>query len=152
MSTAATGSPGSPGSPGAFFDSPPPPPGSPERPWAPVCSNILDLIGNTPMLEVQHLDTGPCRLFLKLEAWNPGQSIKDRIAVAMIEEAERAGRLTPGGTIVEGTAGNTGIALSLVALQKGYRVIVVVPDKMSEGKISHLRAMGAEVRLTRSDV
>ena len=152
MSTAATGSPGSPGSPGAFFDSPPPPPGSTERPWAPVCSNILDLIGNTPMLEVQHLDTGPCRLLLKLEAWNPGQSIKDRIAVAMIEEAERAGRLTPGGTIVEGTAGNTGIALSLVALQKGYRVIVVVPDKMSEGKISHLRAMGAEVRLTRSDV
>jgi len=113
---------------------------------------VLEMIGNTPMLEVRRMDTGPCRLFLKLEAWNPGQSIKDRIAVAMVDAAERDGRLKPGGTIVEGTAGNTGIALSLVALQKGYRVIVVVPDKMSAGKISHLRAMGAEVRITRSDV
>jgi cystathionine beta-synthase len=145
MSTATPGSTGTTGNPL-------PPPGSPERPWAPVFSNVLELIGNTPMLEVQNLDTGPCRLFLKLEAWNPGQSIKDRIAVSMIEAAEQDGRLKPGGTLIEGTAGNTGIALALVALQKGYRVIVVVPDKMSEGKISHLRAMGAEVRLTRSDV
>ncbi|MFK7960257.1 MAG: pyridoxal-phosphate dependent enzyme [Phycisphaerales bacterium] len=110
------------------------------------------MIGNTPMLKVQRIDTGPCQLYLKLDAWNPGQSIKDRIAVSMIEAAEQEGKLKPGGTIVEGTAGNTGIALALVSLQKGYQVIVVVPDKMSEGKISHLRAMGAEVRLTRSDV
>ncbi len=141
-----------PGPAGSAAGASPSPTGSPERPWAPVHANVLGLIGNTPMVEVQRMDTGPCRLFLKLEAWNPGQSIKDRIAVAMIDAAERDGRLKPGGTIVEGTAGNTGIALSLVALQKGYHVIVVVPDKMSGGKISHLRAMGAEVRITRSDV
>jgi len=119
---------------------------------APVYSNVLDMIGNTPMLRVSRIDSGPCELYLKLEAWNPGNSIKDRIAVAMVDAAERDGRLQPGGTIVEGTAGNTGIALALVARQKGYEVIVVVPDKMSEGKISHLRAMGAKVVLTRSDV
>lgn len=129
-----------------------PVPGSPERPWAPVYGNVLEMIGNTPMIEVKRMDTGPCRLFLKLDAWNPGQSIKDRIAVSMIDAAEREGKIQPGGTLVEGTAGNTGIALALVALQKGYKVIVVVPDKMSQGKISHLRAMGAEVQLTRSDV
>jgi cystathionine beta-synthase len=119
---------------------------------ASVYENVLEMVGNTPMIRVQRIDTGPCELFLKLEALNPGNSIKDRIAVAMVDAAERDGRLKPGGTIVEGTAGNTGIALSLVARQKGYSVIVVVPDKMSEGKISHLRAMGARVVLTRSDV
>ena len=121
-------------------------------PLAPVYSNILEMVGNTPMLEVTRMDTGPCRLFLKLDAMNPGNSIKDRIAISMIAAAEASGDLQPGGTIVEGTAGNTGIALALVALQKGYNVTVVVPDKMSEGKISHLRAMGATVELTRSDV
>lgn len=119
---------------------------------APVYDNVLDMIGNTPMLRVSRIDTGRCELYLKLEAFNPGNSIKDRIAVSMVDAAERDGRLKPGGTIVEGTAGNTGIALALVARQKDYNVIVVVPDKMSEGKISHLRAMGAKVVLTRSDV
>ena len=98
------------------------------------------------------MDTGPCRLFLKLESQNPGGSIKDRVALAMIEDAERQGRLSKGGLLVEATAGNTGLGLALVAAQKGYRLLIVVPDKMSQEKIFHLKAMGAEVVLTRSDV
>ena len=125
---------------------------STHRAVAPVFGNVLEMIGNTPMLHLQRLGTGPCQLFVKMENLNPGASIKDRIAVRMIEEAERSGQLKPGGTIVEATAGNTGLALALVAAQKGYKLVVVVPDKMSDEKISHLRAMGAEVMLTRSDV
>ncbi|MCA9285949.1 MAG: pyridoxal-phosphate dependent enzyme [Phycisphaerales bacterium] len=123
-----------------------------DRPVAPVFHNILEMIGNTPMLELKQLDTGPCQLFVKMESMNPGNSIKDRIAISMVEAAEQDGRLKPGGTIIEATAGNTGIALALVASQKGYGMKVVMPDKMSDEKISHLRAMGAEVVLTRSDV
>ena len=119
---------------------------------APVFHNILEMIGNTPMLEITRIDTGPCRLFVKMESMNPGNSIKYRIAVTMVEAAEKSGALRPGGRIIEATAGNTGLALALVAAQKGYRLTVVVPDKMSDEKISHLRAMGAEVVLTRSDV
>ena len=115
-------------------------------------ANILELIGNTPMVEVRRLDTGRCRLFLKLESQNPGGSIKDRVALAMIEAAERAGQISPGNLLVEATAGNTGLGLALVAAQKGYRLMIVVPDKMSQEKIFHLKAMGAEVVLTRSDV
>ncbi len=117
-----------------------------------VYRNVLEMIGRTPMLEVRQIDTGPCRLFLKLELQNPAGSIKDRIGLSMIEEAERRGALKPGGTIIEATAGNTGLGLALVALQKGYRVVLVLPDKMSQEKIFNLRAMGAEVILTRSDV
>ncbi len=113
---------------------------------------VLDLIGNTPLVRVTRFDTGPCTLYLKLESQNPGGSIKDRIGVAMIEAAERDGRLRPGGTIVEATAGNTGLGLALVGRAKGYRVVLVVPDKMSTEKVLHLRAMGAEVHITRSDV
>ncbi|WP_422012495.1 pyridoxal-phosphate dependent enzyme [Roseateles sp.] len=113
---------------------------------------VLDLIGNTPLLPVQRLDTGPCQLFLKLESQNPGGSIKDRIGLAMIETAERAGLLKPGGTVVEATAGNTGLGLALVARAKGYQVALVVPDKMSAEKVLQLRALGAQVHLTRSDV
>jgi cystathionine beta-synthase len=118
----------------------------------PVHQSILDIIGNTPVIKAQRLDTGPCELFLKLESQNPGGSIKDRIGLTMIEAAERAGKIRPGDTLVEGTAGNTGIGLALVAQQKGYRLILVVPDKMSREKIFNLKAMGAEVVLTRSDV
>lgn len=115
-------------------------------------SSLLDLIGNTPMVAIKRIDTGPCNLFVKLESQNPGGSIKDRIGLAMITVAEREGKLKAGGTIVEATAGNTGLGLALVAALKGYRLILVVPDKMAREKIFHLRAMGAEVRLTRSDV
>ncbi len=104
------------------------------------------------MLEVTHIDTGPCRLFLKLELANPAGSIKDRIGISMIEEAEKRGDIKPGDTIVEATAGNTGLGLALVAQQRGYPLIIVLPDKMSQEKIFNLRAMGAEVILTRSDV
>jgi cystathionine beta-synthase len=114
--------------------------------------NVLSLIGNTPLVEVRRLDTGPCRLFLKLENQNPGGSIKDRVALAMIEAAEQEKKLEKNSLIVEATAGNTGLGLALVASQKGYRLLIVVPDKMSQEKIFHLKAMGAEVVLTRSDV
>jgi cystathionine beta-synthase len=114
--------------------------------------SILDLIGGTPVIRINHFDTGPCTLYIKLESQNPGGSVKDRIGLKMIEDAERAGLLKPGATIVEGTAGNTGLGLALVAAQKGYRLLLVIPDKMSREKISNLRAMGAEVVLTRSDV
>ena len=115
-------------------------------------TDILSLIGNTPLVEVTRFDTGPCRLFVKLENQNPGGSIKDRIGLAMIEAAEREGRLQPGGTLVEATAGNTGLGLALVAARKGYRLILVIPDKMSQEKVFHLKAFGAEVVMTRSDV
>ncbi len=117
-----------------------------------IYQNVLEMIGNTPIVRVQHLDTGPCELYLKLESTNPGGSIKDRIALHMIEAAEQRGDLTPGATIVEGTAGNTGLGLALVAQSKGYRLVLVIPDKMSREKISTLKAMGAEVIITRSDV
>src|SRR5438132_9384313 len=101
---------------------------------------ILSLIGDTPLVEITQIDTGPCRLFLKLENQNPGGSIKDRIGLSMIEAAERDGALQPGGTLVEATAGNTGLGLALVAAQKGYRLILVIPDKMSQEKVFHLKA------------
>ena len=122
----------------------------------PPFPGILEMIGNTPMLELQRLETGPCRLFGKMELMNPAGSIKDRIGLSMIEGAERDGRLNPKGnpppTIIEATAGNTGLGLALVGRQRGYRIKFVMPDKMSQEKIQHLRAMGAEVILTRSDV
>src|SRR5438445_827018 len=113
---------------------------------------VLSLIGNTPLVEITRLDTGRCRLFVKLESQNPGGSIKDRIALSMIDAAECDGRLKPGGTVVEATAGNTGLGLALVARAKGYRVLLVIPDKMSAEKVLHLKALGAEIRTTRSDV
>jgi cystathionine beta-synthase len=119
------------------------------RPRVPA---ILGLIGNTPMVEISRIDSGPCRLFVKLENQNPTGSIKDRMALAMVEAAERDGSLPAGGTIVEATAGNTGLGLALVAAAKGYRLILVIPDKMSQEKILHLRALGARTVITRSDV
>src|SRR5256886_369411 len=128
-----------------------------EVPTAPTVSSkkppaILSLIGETPLVEITQFDTGPCQLFLKLENQNPTGSIKDRIALSMIEAAEEEVKLQPGGTVIEATAGNTGLGLALVAPAKGYRVILVIPDKMSQEKISHVKALGAEVVLTRSDV
>ena len=117
-----------------------------------IHSSVLDLIGATPIVKAQHLDTGVCELYFKLESQNPGGSIKDRIGLRMIEAAEARGDIRPGDTLVEGTAGNTGIGLALVAQQKGYKLVLVVPDKMSREKIFNLKAMGAQVVLTRSDV
>ena len=118
----------------------------------PIHDSVLELIADTPVIKAQRLDTGKCELYLKLENQNPGGSIKDRIGLYMIEAAERRGDIQPGATLVEGTAGNTGIGLALVAQQKGYKLILVIPDKMSREKIFNLKAMGAEVVLTRSDV
>ena len=112
----------------------------------------LALIGDTPLIELTSLDFGPCRVFAKLESQNPTGSIKDRIAMSMVDAAERSGALKPGGRLIEATAGNTGLALALVAARRGYHLTLVIPDKMSREKIAHLRAMGAEVVLTRSDV
>ena len=117
-----------------------------------IYGTVLDMIGNTPMVELRNLDAGPCRLFAKLENQNPGGSVKDRIGLSMIEGAEREGRIGPGGTLVEATSGNTGVGLALAAARKGYRLVLVIPDKMSQEKIFYLRAFGAEVLITRSDV
>lgn len=118
----------------------------------PIHASVLELIGQTPIVKARNLDTGVCELYFKLESQNPGGSIKDRIGLQMIEAAEARGDIKPGDTLVEGTAGNTGIGLALVAQQKGYKLILVVPDKMSREKIFNLKAMGAQVVLTRSDV
>ena len=117
-----------------------------------VAKNILEIIGNTPIVELTHTNTGKCHLFIKLENQNPGGSIKDRVGLSMINEAEKSGNIKPGDTIIEATAGNTGIGLALAARMKGYKLILVIPDKMSREKINHLRAMGVEIILTRSDV
>ena len=123
-----------------------------ENMFAPVFARALDSIGNTPMLKVTRIDTGVCELYLKLENQNPGGSIKDRIGKSMIEAALANGEIKPGGTLIEATAGNTGLGLALVAAQMGLQLILVVPDKMAQEKIFHLKALGADVRLTRSDV
>jgi cystathionine beta-synthase len=118
-----------------------------------ISESILDTIGNTPLVRLTRIGAGlRAQLVAKLEAFNPGGSIKDRVAVALIEAAERDGRLRPGGTIVEPTSGNTGTGLAIVARLKGYRVIAVMPDKMSKEKIDLLRAYGADVVVAPTDV
>jgi cystathionine beta-synthase len=118
-----------------------------------VRDSILDTIGHTPLVRLSRIGAGlRCQLIAKLEVFNPGGSIKDRVAVAMIEAAERAGQLKPGGTIIEPTSGNTGTGLAIAARLKGYRVMAVMPDKMSREKIDLLRAYGAEVVLAPTDV
>src|SRR2546423_9106312 len=119
---------------------------------ASVAPPTLNLIGNTPLVQLTGFDTGTCELYMKLESQNPGGSIKDRMAVSMIEAAERDDLLAPGGTIIEATAGNTGIGLALVAAAKSYHLILVITDKMFPEKIEHAHALGADIRLTRSDV
>lgn len=115
--------------------------------------SILDTIGRTPLIRLNRVSEGVrTPLFIKAESFNPGGSVKDRIALAMIEAAEREGLLGPGGTIVEGTSGNTGVGLALVAAVRGYRCVFTIPDKMSDEKIQLLRAFGAEVVITPSNV
>jgi cysteine synthase A len=111
-----------------------------------VVDNITELVGQTPLLHLKRLvPPGAADVFAKLEYMNPGGSVKDRAAIGMISRAEREGKLAPGGTIVEATAGNTGIGLALIGVNRGYRVIVCVPEKFSEEKVMVMRALGAEV-------
>ena len=118
-----------------------------------VAASILDLIGDTPLVQLNRIAAGlPGRVAVKLEAFNPGGSIKDRLGLALVEDAERSGALKPGGTIVEATSGNTGMGLALVAAVRGYRCVFVMPDKISEEKRAALRAFGAEVVITPTEV
>jgi len=114
--------------------------------------SLIDLIGNTPIVQVKSFDTGKCNLFLKMENLNPGSSIKDRVALKIIEDAEKKGQLKKDATIVEATAGNTGLGIALIACLKGYKAKIVIPDKMNENKLLHLKALGAEVIKVRHDV
>ncbi|WP_324721491.1 PLP-dependent cysteine synthase family protein [Salinimicrobium sp. HB62] len=115
--------------------------------------NILGTIGNTPLVKINKLTEGIDALVLaKYETFNPGNSVKDRMAVKMIEDAEAAGLLKPGGTIIEGTSGNTGMGLALAAIVKGYRMVCVMADKQSKEKIDILRAVGSEVVVCPTDV
>ena len=108
--------------------------------------NILEAIGNTPMIQLNKVvEDIPATVLAKVEYFNPGQSVKDRMALKMIEDAEAAGLLKPGGTIIEGTSGNTGMGLALAAIVKGYRLICTMNDKQSKEKMDILRALGAEV-------
>src|SRR5215475_2080742 len=119
------------------------------REMARTYPTVLELVGNTPLVRLQRIvPEGAATVVCKLEYMNPGGSVKDRIGLAMLEAAERDGKLRPGGTIVEPTSGNTGAGLAIAAALKGYRCIFVMPDKMSQEKISLLRAYGAEVVIT----
>src|SRR4030088_1538848 len=114
---------------------------------------ILQSVGRTPLVRLRRVSEGlKATVYAKLESLNPGGSVKDRVALAMIAEAERRGWLRPGGTIIEATAGNTGLGLALVAAVKGYRCIFVLPDKMSNEKIAILKGYGAEVVVTATNV
>ncbi|HSL59292.1 MAG TPA: cysteine synthase family protein, partial [Acidimicrobiales bacterium] len=111
-----------------------------------IAESVLDLVGHTPMVKLRRLAAGlPAPVVAKLETTNPGGSVKDRPAIAMIDEAERAGLLQPGGTIIEPTSGNTGVGLAIVAAQRGYRCVFVMTDKVAAEKVALLRAYGAEV-------
>ena len=120
---------------------------------AAISDSILDTIGSTPLVRLRRIGANLTpQLLAKVEMTNPGGSVKDRVAVAMIDAAERDGHLRPGGTIVEPTSGNTGAALAMAARLRGYRVVAVMPDKVSREKINLLRAFGAEVVVTPTDV
>jgi cystathionine beta-synthase len=110
------------------------------------CENILETIGHTPMVKLNRVTAElPCMVLAKVEFFNPGNSIKDRMAIKMVEEAEKQGLLKPGGTIIEGTSGNTGMGLALAAVIKGYKCIFTTTDKQSKEKVDILKAVGAEV-------
>jgi cystathionine beta-synthase len=119
-----------------------------------ICDTILDAIGNTPMVRIHNITRGviDAEVLVKLETFNPGNSIKDRMAVRMIEDAEREGKLKPGGTIIEGTSGNTGMGLAIAAVIKGYKCVFTTTDKQSKEKVDALKAFGAEVIVCPTDV
>jgi cystathionine beta-synthase len=125
-----------------------------KRPGSGICDNILDTIGNTPMVRIHAITRGAidATVLAKVETFNPGNSIKDRMAIRMIEDAEKAGLLKPGGTIIEGTSGNTGMGLAIAAVVKGYKCIFTTTDKQSKEKFDALRAFGAEVIVCPTDV
>ncbi len=115
--------------------------------------NILQTIGNTPLIKLNDIVKDlPCTVLAKYETFNPGNSVKDRIAITMIDDAEKKGLLKPGGTIIEGTSGNTGMGLAIVAINKGYKCIFVASDKQSKGKLNALRVFGAKVIVCPTDV
>ena len=114
-----------------------------------VYDSILDTIGNTPLVRLSNIGRNlTCQLYAKIEFFNPGGSVKDRIGLNIIEEAEKSGRLKPGGTVVESTSGNTGLVLAIICTLRGYKSVFVIPDKMSQEKIQLLRAYGAKVIIT----
>jgi len=115
-------------------------------------NNVIEAIGNTPLVRLNKVNESEALVLAKVETFNPGHSIKDRMALKMIEDAENDGRLKPGGTIIEGTSGNTGMGLALVAIQKGYKCIFVLADKQSKEKMDILRAVGAEVKICPTNV
>src|SRR3954468_6213560 len=111
-----------------------------------ICDNVLDTIGHTPLVRLNKVVEGiPATVYAKVETFNPGNSIKDRMALKMVEDAEKAGILKPGGTIIEGTSGNTGMGLAIAAIVKGYKCVFTTTDKQSKEKMDALRAFGAEV-------
>ena len=116
-------------------------------------NNVLETIGNTPLVKLNKIVKDlPCTVLAKIETTNPGNSIKDRMALKMIEDAEKDGRLKPGGTIIEGTSGNTGMGLAIAAVIKGYKCIFTTTDKQSKEKVDALKAFGAEVIVCPTDV
>jgi cystathionine beta-synthase len=118
-----------------------------------ICENILETIGNTPLVKINSITRDlPCTVLAKVETFNPGNSIKDRMALKMIEDAEKDGRLKPGGVIIEGTSGNTGMGLAIAAIIKGYKCIFTTTDKQSREKVDALKALGAEVIVCPTDV
>jgi cystathionine beta-synthase len=118
-----------------------------------TCKNILETIGNTPLVRINNITKHlPCEVYAKVETFNPGNSIKDRMALKMVEDAEKDGRLKPGGTIIEGTSGNTGMGLAIAAIIKGYKCIFTTTDKQSKEKVDALRAFGADVIVCPTDV
>lgn len=118
-----------------------------------VYRNVQDLVGNTPVVEISRIQIpNSCRIFAKLEYLNPGGSVKDRLGLSLIEDAEQSGNLLPGGTIIEPTAGNTGIGLALASIGKGYNMVFVVPEKFSLEKQTLMRALGAEIVNTKTEL
>src|SRR5665213_1996620 len=119
-----------------------------ERPTIMTYSTVTETVGRTPLVELKRIDTSGARIFVKLESRNPCGSVKDRVGVALVEDAERRGLLRPGATLIEPTSGNTGIALAFVAAAKGYRLVLTMPQSISKERVAFLRMLGADIVFT----